>query len=81
MENDIEKRTVHPQLIARLIINKSQFPKIVHKKTDPRPGCADHLSEDRLTDLRNYGLVLTFLAEMSQQQQQPGQSFLARIKS
>jgi hypothetical protein len=41
--------------------NEPNFPKTVQKKADPRPGCADHLSEGLLTDLRDYAPVLTFL--------------------
>jgi hypothetical protein len=67
VENDVEKRTVNLQLIARVIINESQFSEPVHEKTDSRPGCAYHFRERLLTHLGDYSLGLTFLAKMSQQ--------------
>jgi hypothetical protein len=60
-------RRGHGLLAARIsptsavIVDESQRPEFVREKADPRPGCADDLSEGLLTDLRDYALVLTFL--------------------
>src|ERR1019366_9261051 len=52
----------------------------IHEKTDPRPGCSYHLGEGLLADLGDHSLGHTFLAEASQQQQNPSWPFFARIK-
>jgi len=63
-----------------VVVNKSQFPETVHEEADPRAGCAHHLSQHLLTDLGNYTLRFAFLAKMSEQQKDPGQSFFAGIE-
>ena len=51
-----------------IIVNEAQRSKPIHEKTDPRPGCADHLGEGLLTDLGDYNLGHTFLTEVSKQE-------------
>jgi len=65
---------------AVAIIKEAQLSELVHEKTDARPDCADHLSEGLLTDSGDYRLGRTFLAEVSKQQQKPGQRFFAGIE-
>jgi hypothetical protein len=46
-----------------------------------RPGCADHLSERLLTDLRANWLRSAFLSKIGQQQQQPRKPFSVELNS
>jgi len=41
-----------------VILDKSQLPEPVHEMTDPRSGCANHLCEVCLTDLRLEATVM-----------------------
>jgi hypothetical protein len=59
---------LHP---APDIVNEAQLSEPIHEKTDARPGCAYHLGEGLLTDLRDYSLGYAFLAEVSKQEQKP----------
>ena len=47
---------------------------------DPRPGCADHLGQVILTDFRKHKFGSAFLAKMSEQQEDPGETLFARVK-
>ena len=58
----------------------AQFSKFVHEETHAGPGCSDHLRKRLLTDFRDNGLRFPFLAKVCQQQEQPGETFLARIE-
>ena len=49
------------------------------KETDPRAGCADHFGEGFLADFRDERYRFGFLAEVGQQQEKPGQAFLAGV--
>ena len=62
------------------IVDEAQLSEPVHEEADPRPGGADHLGKRLLTDLRNYRLGYALLAEMSQQEQNPSESFFAGIE-
>jgi hypothetical protein len=68
------------QPAASVIVDEAQFPESVHEKADPRPGCTDHLRQGFLAHLGDYSLGHAFLAEVSEQQQEPSQSFFAGIK-
>ena len=59
------------QALPAVIVNEAQLSEPIHEKTDPRPGCADHLCEGLLTDLGDYSLRYAFLAEPSKQEQNP----------
>ena len=61
-------------------MNKSQSPESVHEEADSRTGGPDHLSQRLLTDLGDDRLGFAFLAKMSEQEQNPSQSFFTRIK-
>ena len=63
-----------------VIVDEAQLPEPVHEKTNPRASCTDHFRQHLLTDLGDYSLGHAFLAEMSQQQQNPGQSFFTGIE-
>ena len=62
------------------VVNEAQFSKFVHEKTHPGPGRADHIRKGLLADFREDRLRFGFLAKVRQQQEQPGQTFLARIE-
>src|SRR3990170_2415024 len=78
VEDDIEERTVHSQ--RTIILNEAQLPELVHEETPPRPRRPDHVRQQFLTDLGDDKLSLILLAHVSQQQENPGQPFLARIE-
>src|ERR1039458_6342968 len=78
VQNDVEQRAVY--LETAIVMNETQFPEPVHKKTDSRTSRAYHLGQGLLTDLGNYRLGYTFLAKTGEQQKDPGQPFFARIE-
>ena len=65
MQKDIEQGVVNPNLAV--IFDEPQFSEAVHKKTHPGSGCANHLSQYLLADLRNHRLRVAFLAELGEQ--------------
>ncbi len=67
-------------LQTAVVVNKSQFPEPVHEEANPRAGRADHLGQSFLTDLGDNGFGNAFLAEMSQQQQNPGESLFTGVE-
>ena len=58
-----------------VVIDETQLTELVHEVAHARPGCADHLGECLLTDLRKNGLRSAFLSKIGQQQQQPRKPF------
>src|SRR5664280_73802 len=65
IQKDIEQGVVYPNLAV--IFDEAQFSEAIHEKTHAGPGCADHLRQYLLADLRNYRFRLAFLAELRQQ--------------
>ena len=63
-----------------VVVNKAELPELIHEMADPRPGCADHLGQVILTDFRQHRFGPAFLAEMSEQQEDPRETLFARIK-
>jgi len=78
VQNDIEQRAVYLQ--TAVVMNKAQFSEPVHEEANPRAGRANHLGQSFLTDLGHNGIGNSLLAEMSQQQQNPGESFFTGIE-
>ncbi len=78
MQNDIEQRTVDLQ--AAIVVNKAQFPEPVHEVTDSRTGRPHHLCQSLLAHLGDHGFGSAFLAEMSEQEQNAGQSLFTRVE-
>ena len=76
MKNYIEQRTVDLQtaIFASRVVDETQFPEPVHEKAYPRTSGADHLRQGFLTDLGNHGLRNTFLAKMSQHEENARQT-------
>ena len=79
VENHVQQGTVDFNLAA-VVIDKAQFPKFVHEKTDARSRRADHLRQCLLADLCYEWLWPTVLAKIRQKQKDPCQPFLARIE-
>ena len=63
-----------------VVADQSQLSKLVHEMADPRSGGADHFGQCFLADIRADPLWLAVLAEIREQQQQPGKSPLALIE-
>ena len=62
---DIEEGVVNPNLAV--IFDEAQFSEAIHEKTHAGSGCANHLSQYLLADLRNHRLGFAFLAELREQ--------------
>ena len=69
--NNAEKRAMNLEIAAAMIVNEPQFPKSVHEKAHPRARRAYHLCDSFLTDIGDWSLMHAFLAEVSQQEQNP----------
>lgn len=80
MQNHAEQATVDRQPVVIAVIDKAQLPELIHKMTDPRPGCAYHLRQAILTDTGEHRFGSAFLAKMSKQQKDPRQTFFARVE-
>ena len=64
-----------------VVVYEAQLPELVHEGTDPRSRRAYHLSQSRLTDLRNFrSFSYTVFAEAREQQKNAGESLLTGIK-
>src|ERR1700739_1956162 len=59
---------------------KAEVSKFVHEETHARPRSFAHLPKRLLADFRDHRLGCPFLAEVRQQQEHSGQTFLARIE-
>ena len=56
------------------------LPEPVHEMTDSRPGGAHHFRQVILTDLGKHRFGSALLAEMSKQQENPGQPLFTRVE-
>ena len=68
------------QRAVAIVIDKPELPELVHEMTDPRPGGAHHLRQVFLIESAMYSFGSALLAKMRQQQENPGQAFLAEIE-
>ena len=75
VENHVQQRTV--DFNVAVVINKTQFSKLVHEKTHARACRADHFRQCLLADFRNDRLGPTFFAKIRQEQKDPREPFLA----
>ena len=80
MQDQAQEATINRQPAAAAVFDKTKIPEFIHEITDPRSGGTDHLSQVFLTDPGMHSFDFTFLAKMSQQQENPGQAFLAVVK-
>ena len=55
------------QRAVAIVIDKAEFPELIHKMTDPRPGGTDHLCQLFLIDSGKFSFGFTSLAKMRQQ--------------
>ena len=78
VQDDVQERAVNLQAIV--VVNEPQLAELVHEEADPRSGGADHLGQGLLTDLWNYRLGPSFLAEVRQEQQHPRQPLLRGVE-
>src|SRR5882757_9113971 len=62
-----QQRSMHFDL--SVVADETQLAELVHEKTDPRAGGADHLRQCFLADIRLDQLRAARLAEIRQQQQ------------
>src|SRR3984957_7817205 len=53
MKNNIEQRSVNAQMIAKIVVNKTELPESVHKEADPRARRPHHLRQSFLTQSRH----------------------------
>jgi len=65
---------------AAVVVDEAQLSKFVHEETHARPRRSDHLCKRLLADFRDHRLGCPFLAEVRQQQEHSGKTFLARIE-
>ena len=65
------------QLAIVLVKDEAGFPKAVHEKTYARTGRANHLRQGLMCHLRNRSLGSGMTIEMSEQQKNMCESFLA----
>jgi hypothetical protein len=75
VENHVQQGTV--DFNVAVVINKTQFPKFVHEETHAGSRRANHLRQCLLADFRYDWLRPTFLAKISQKQEDPCQPLLA----
>jgi len=77
------QKHVHQRVIdlhVAVVLNETEFSKFVHEGVDARPRGAHHFRERRLADLRYDRLGFSRLAEIRHEQEQSGQTLLARIE-
>ncbi len=67
MKHYVEEATMDRQLAGVFVIDEAMLLKLIHKMTDPRPGCADHLRQAFLIDSGKHRFGPAFLAKMRQQ--------------
>jgi len=63
-----------------IVINKTQFPKLVHESADAGSRRTDHVRERLLADFRQDRFGLPFLAKIGKKQEGSRQALLARIE-
>jgi hypothetical protein len=69
VENHVQQGTV--DFNVAVVVNETQFPKLVHEKTHARACRADHFRQCLLADFRNDRLGPTFFAKIRQEQKDP----------
>src|SRR5450830_1222616 len=77
-QNGVEKRDV--DLDRSVVTDEAELTELIHEKTHPRSGRANHFGQCFLAYVNPDGLRGAFLAEVCQQQQQARQTLLTRIE-
>jgi len=67
-------------LDAAVLTDESKLAKTINEKADPGPCSADHLCQSFLHDVRNKGHRFPRLPKFGHQQENPRQSFFARVE-
>ena len=78
VKDDVKQRGMNLHL--SIVFDEAEPPEFVQKKANPGSGCPNHIRQGRLRDIGNYGLWLSFLTKISQQQENPRQAFLTGIE-
>ena len=65
---------------STVVLDKSELAEHVHEEIDPRTRRAHFRRQNILINRRNDGFHLAFLAEIGEEQEEPGQTPLARIE-
>ena len=63
-----------------VVIDEAELTELVHEEADAGPRGADHFRQHLLTDLGKDRFGLAVLAEVGQQEENPGQLFLAGVE-
>jgi len=63
-----------------VVANEAQLSEPVHEKAIPRSSCVYHLCQSFVTDYGDRNFLFSLLAEVSKQEKNASQSFLAGIK-
>src|SRR5512143_4262522 len=77
-EHHREKGAVDLQ--AAVVVDEAHLPEAVHEVAHPRTGRANHRGERLLAHPRDHALRPRFLAEVREQQEDPGESLLAGVE-
>src|ERR1017187_10071717 len=77
-QDHIQQRLVN--LDAPVVYDETELAKSIHEEADAGAGGADHLRQSLLRDLGNVLFRLARLAEFRHQQQDPRQTFFARVE-
>jgi len=67
-------------LEAAVVVNEAQLLEFLHEEIDPFARYPDHFRQSFLINFRKDFLVFALLTIMGQQQESPGQAFLAGIE-
>jgi hypothetical protein len=59
MQNNVQQRTVHTQIMSNVVVDEAELPESVHEEADPRTGRSHHLRESLLTQSRCIGNTKT----------------------
>ena len=65
---------------AAVVTDEAELLELVHEEIHPRAGGSNHLRQRFLSDSRHDALHFAFLAEVSQQQEDPGQTPFAGVE-
>ena len=78
MQDDAQEAAVDGE--PAVVVDEAKLFELVHEMTDARPGGANHLRQTLLIDPGEDGFGTAFLAKMREEQENSGQSLLARVE-
>ena len=74
MQYDAKKAAMDRQTAVVAVIDEAKLPELIHEVADTRSGRADHLCQFILADSGKHRFRPAFLAEMGEQEEDPGQT-------